>query len=326
MLVLVACALAGACRESRPHTRATARVLEEISALLDRPDPVERRELVERILEDGRLPVGVLDESVVGIGLTQDDAIRTGRPVGVIVRNPEPDLRVAGLRLLVGGAKAEYPLTVFVDGGGEVREFVFESERSLHVRLGEVPPGGAELYILWADRRWGPRLREPQERLRRLWAEQALTIQLEGLRERRDLSEWRRVAERVASGEVDGAVPLAGKSLLVVGSHADLWTRGSSPVGLLAVNSSDDPFVPSVRVSGRRPAATSPVSVFIDDGLDQSEHSLVLRGWTRLPLPVVPSHSKRLFLLWTDNSWSPGAGDSRTLGVRLAPSRRGRKR
>ena len=61
-----------------------------------------------------------------------------------------------------------------------------------------------------------------------------------------------------------------------------------------------------------------PVRIFVADGETTQEHVIARPGRIVVELPEVLPGSRRLFILWTDQAWTPRTADQRLLGVKLS--------
>jgi hypothetical protein len=139
------------------------------------------------------------------------------------------------------------------------------------------------------------------------------------LRSDRDPGERDRVLEAILSDPAVERRVVGGSGMIAVGVTWDRWTRGESPAALVVENSGSEPATPTLGLAVWAGSDRYPITVFVEDGDGTHRHTFERRGKRRIELAPVAGGSRRLYLIWSDKSWSPGARDPRTLGVQLLP-------
>ena len=97
----------------------------------------------------------------------------------------------------------------------------------------------------------------------------------------------------------------------------DGWTYGESPAALVAINDGDENLTSALRLSSWADAGIYPITVHVEDGDRTTAHRLTGRGAVEIRLAPVPPRSRRLYVVWSDKTWTPGPRDPRSLGVQL---------
>lgn len=138
--------------------RKPGRLLEaDLEELSRSPDPVRRRDLVERIVQ-GRVPDlrALQTDRMVVANTFSDQWTRGTRPAAVLVINRESESVVPLLRVRGSSKEGDPPMTFFVEDGDGIQGFDFSGPRARKINLSPVAPDSTRLFVVWTDRGWSP--------------------------------------------------------------------------------------------------------------------------------------------------------------------------
>jgi hypothetical protein len=92
----------------------------------------------------------LMDELLVGVGLTEDGWTTVARTALLALANPGAEDFSLVLRTTTLG-----PLNLLIEDGTSRRKVTFDAASSRDVRLGPLAPGASELYVISTDRVFG---------------------------------------------------------------------------------------------------------------------------------------------------------------------------
>ncbi len=230
-------------------------------------------------------------------------------PAGLVVIN-EGDRPLTRRLVVHSGSDRQLPFSFHIEDGDETRDFTFERGGSITVELAPVPPRSERLFIVWSDQAF-------KTRRRRLGVKLAVSFgdTLEKLQRRADSDERQRLAQAILSEKIESR--RLGDDLRLAGVYWDHWTRGDQPAALVVRNDGRRPRVERLAVQSGE-GRDFPVRFYIEDGESTQEYLFTEPGRIIADLAPVPPRSERLFVVWTDQAWSPGTQDRRALGIKLS--------
>ena len=133
----------------------------------------------------------------------------------------------------------------------------------------------------------------------------------------------KKMAQAIAAIENSPAafkVPLLGKSVVGVGLSPDKWTQNGEPAGLLVHNTGKTAVSHTIDLSCGAPPKKFPITVTLDDGKHKQKVVIKEISNQTVKLPSVAAGAKKLFIIHSDKTWTPGTQDRRILGVRVMVS------
>jgi len=113
-------------------------------------------------------------------------------------------------------------------------------------------------------------------------------------------------------------INMLGEVVVAVGLSGDRWTVGGEPAGIAVDNWSKRALRLELKVGcGAHTKAVLPITAIIEDGKQKQKKVFNSPGETKVTLPPVPPGTKRLFIVTTDKTWTPGTHDKRWLGINV---------
>ncbi len=229
-----------------------------------------------------------------------------------------------------GDGQPEFPVTVYVENGNRTRELVFEEPTSKIVKLASLKPGATRLLIVWTDRGFrdlegtlrGVRLSsppQPKSSRGRIGAPspsfEDLSRTLEELAAGEGTVEREEFVGAILRGGVHEPVELDDEGTILVGGWHDGWTYGTRPAGILVQNPHSDSRRAQLSVSCTVPPAQPPAALSVENGTEETTHTLDCEG-TTIWLDWLAPGTRRLYLLRSDRPSQPDE-KGRPLGVLL---------
>ncbi len=285
-----------------------------LERLLQDPDPETRAKLTDEIAREsfsGKLRL--LGNQVVATGLSLDHWTEEGIPAGIVYTNYEDREVSPELLFSCHAPKSELPVALIIEDGKRQRRHVFKEGGTRQVALSPVGPHSKRLFIIATDKTWSPGPGDP----RRLGVGVHISPEwtLRALQEKPDAYIRVKLAEVIANEPIAGKLNLLSDFFVAVGLTGDHWTQGEAPAALVITNVYDQELTPQLALSCNAGKGEVPLTVTIDDGQSTEQVAFTEAGLQRVTLAPVPQHSRRLFIISTDRTWSPGGGDKRKLGV-----------
>ena len=287
-----------------------------LETLLQTPDKQVRGKLRDEIAREAFAgKMRLLGNQIVAAGLSLDHWTMGGVPAALVFTNYDDREVAPQLVFSCHAGEDELPVTVIIEDGQRLREYLFEEPGSRQIALSAVSPHTKRLYIVSSDKTWSPGPGDP----RRLGVGINISPEwtLRSLQQKPDAYIRVKLAEVIANEAFADKQLLLGDFIVAVGLTGDHWTSGDEPAALVVTNTMDQQVVPQLSLTCNASAEELPITVTMDDGQQKKSYELQQPGSMQISLSPVPHHSRRLYMFTTDRTWSPGAGDDRQLGVRL---------
>ncbi len=287
-----------------------------LEALLEKPDDKRRAKLRDEIFREafaGKLRL--LGNQIVAAGLSLDHWTQGGVPAALVFTNYDDREVAPELVFSCHAADEEMPVTVLIEDGQRQRKYVFERPGSKQITLSPVAPHTKRLYIVTTDKTWSPGPGDP----RRLGVGISISPHwtLKCLQQKPDAYIRVKLAEVIANESFAGKQQLLGDLMVAVGVTGDHWTENGAPAAMVVTNTMDQSVVPEVALTCNAGDDVLPITAVVDDGQQSKEYVIDQPGTIPAALSPVPHHSRRLYIFYTDKTWSPGQGDERQLGIRV---------
>ena len=149
---------------------------------------------------------------------------------------------------------------------------------------------------------------------------QPFTDQLNALLKKGSAKKAARLITAIENSPAAFKVPLLGKTVVGVGLSPDKWTQNGEPAGLMVHNTGKTAVSHIIDLSCGAPPKKFPITVTIDDGSHKQKVVLKEISNQTVKLPEVAAGKKKLFVIHSDKTWTPGTQDRRVLGVRVMVS------
>ena len=304
-------------KKSRLGVRITSPIDGGLRALLAKPNPRRRAKLLQTLLslKVDRLPM--LGDVVVAVGLSGDRWTVGGGPAGIAVNNWSD--RPLPLELKVGcGAfkKESLPITAIIDDGKNKQEKVFNHPGETPVTLPPVPPRSKRLFIVTTDKSWTPGTHDKR------WLGVNVTANigkvLHTLLQGSTPRVWGKMAGAIMQGDTMDRMPLLEDSIVALGISPDRWTTDGMPAAVVINNKGAKAWKASLKLTVGAPKKSLPITATLDDGKKKIKVVFKKAESRTVPLPAVASHTRKLFLITTDKTWSLSEKDHRVLGVNIS--------
>ena len=288
-----------------------------LTALVKRPDAKRRAKLLKAIVGAQVTDFMPLVEPTMGtVGLTPDGWTTDSGPGGLIIRNEKKEPMTPAITVSCNAGKASLPVSVTFDSGTRKIKHTFTRAGATLLRLPAVPARSNVLYTITTSKTWkanskskvklGVRISSPLDG--------ALRAELT----RPDPVRRAMLLKQAFELGVD-RLNVLGNLVVVVGLSGDRWTVAGEPAGLAVHNPGRLALALEVQLScGASKPADLPVTAVVDDGTTKRKLVFNGPGEKKFTLPAVPPGAKRLFIISTDKTWSPGTHDQRLLGVNVA--------
>jgi len=289
-------------------------ITKALSSLMDRPDASRRAQLVKTIAK-GAIPgkIRLLGNQVMVVGVGIDRWTLDGDPAGVVFINRDDEEMVWGLSLTCQASEADLPITAVVDDGAGQHLVKFEASGMRRLDLPPVPARSQRLFIITTDKSWTPGTHD-QRRLG-VCIDVTPTGTFESLLVSRDPERRAKITNEIARESFPGKRRLLGNQTVAAGLSLDHWTQDGIPAGVVYTNYEENEVSPELLFACHASPAELPLALVIEDGRRTREHLFLEPGVQSITLPPVGPHAKRLYIITTNKTWSPGPGDPRVLGV-----------
>ena len=146
---------------------------------------------------------------------------------------------------------------------------------------------------------------------------QPFTDQLRALLKNSDAKKLARLITAIENSPSAFKVPLLGHEVVGVGLSPDKWTQNGEPAGILVTNKSKKAVTHTMDLSCGAPPKKFPITVTVDDGKHKQKVVIKEISNQTVKLPPVAAGAKKLFIIHSDKTWTPGTQDRRILGVRI---------
>ena len=296
-------------------------IVKALGALLETPDEGRRARLINAIARES-IPgkIRLLGNQVIAVGLGIDRWTVDGECAGLVFVNKDDQDMVWQLELGCQAGPEDLPLTATVDDGERKTEIVITEAGSQRVDLPPIPPDSERLLIISTDKTWSPGTHD-QRRLG-VNVDVTPTSILEALLEKPDAQRRAKLRDEIFREAFAGKMRLLGNQIVAAGLSLDHWTQGGVPAALVFTNYDDREVSPELVFSCHASDEELPVTVLIEDGQRQRKYVFEQPESRQIALSPVSPHTKRLYIVTTDRTWSPGPGDPRRLGVgiNISPS------
>lgn len=143
---------------------------------------------------------------------------------------------------------------------------------------------------------------------------------LTALMEQNDPQQRLALIDAISKEPAKGKIQLFSSYIEAVGLSPDFWTMNMKPAAIVVHNPDERGVTYGLKLECHIPSHLPPVSAFLEANGVKRQIGFKGKDRIKILLPMVPAKSKRLFLLTTDKSWSPGGKDRRNLGVRVTLS------
>ena len=303
--------------KSRFGVRITSPIDGGLRSLLVKPNPARRAKLLETVLKlkVDRLPM--LGNVVVAVGLSGDRWTVGGGPAGIAVNNWSNRALPLELKVGCGAYKKEYlPITAIINDGKTTQKKVFNHPGESPVTLPPVPPRSKRLFIVTTDKTWNPGTHDKR------WLGVNITANigkvLHTLLQGGNRKIWDKMAGAIMQGDTMDRMPLLEDSIVALGLSPDRWTTNGIPAAVVINNKGAKSWKASLKLTVGAPKKSLPVTTTIDDGRTKITVVFKKAESRTIPLPAVASHTRKLFLITTDKTWSLSDKDHRVLGVNVS--------
>ena len=296
--------------------RDSQEIVRELGELLDNPDPDRRKRILRAIIKES-IPgkIRLLGNQVMAVGLGIDRWTMDGGSAGVVFVNKEKEPTVWQLNLGCTARAEDLPITARVDDGEQVHEICFERPGKRRFDITPVGPGEQRLFIVSTDKTWVPGGHD----LRNLGVNVDVTPTgtLERLLEDPDKATRSRLCDELAREAFADKARLLGNQVVAAGLSPDHWTEDGAPAVLVYTNYDEQEVTPELVFACHAGPDVGPVKMVIEDGQRRREYTFEEPGSKAITLTPVAPHSKKLYIISADRTWSPGPGDPRQLGVSI---------
>ena len=287
-----------------------------LEALLEKPDADKRAKLRDEIAREAFAgKMRLLGNGIVAAGLSLDHWTQDGVPVALVFTNYDDREVSPQLVFACHAGVDELPVNVIIEDGQRQREYLFEQPESRQITLSPVSPHTKRLYIVTADKTWSPGPGDPRRLGVGINISPAWTLRC--LQQRPDAYIRVKLAEVIANEAFEDKQRLLDDFIVAVGLTGDHWTHGGEAAALVVTNTLDQAVVPGLTLGCNASPDELPITATVDDGQQAQQYTITEAGQLSVDLSPVPHHSRRLYIVTTDGSWSPGGGDERQLGVSL---------
>lgn len=266
----------------------------------------------------GKVPL--LGNLVVGLGLDGKRYTAGGGLGGVVVTNKATGPLTPRLLLSCAADPSRLPLTAMIHDGRRSQLVQFQGPGPIPVSLSPVPPRSHRLYIISTDRSWS--LPDPASPALGVKVDIAFHAQLRALLLASDDVYRAKLVEFIIKAPRAKKLTLAAGQVMAMGLTGDRWTEGTAPAAVVISNRGYRPATWELSLGCDATDADLPLIVIIDHGQRKQRVPITRSGTHTVKLPPVQPYTRRLFILTTDKTWTPGPGDPRRLGVRLLNARR----
>ena len=255
----------------------------------------------------------ILDPNVLAVSLTPDGWTRAGGPSGLAVWASGDKPFTPRLTLSCNAKPRDLPITATFQGVVKAIKFTFRKPGHQLVTLPEVPAGTKRLYLVTTDKTAS----EGERQGLGIRITNPLDGSLRSLLTKRDPQLRAQVIEDLFMLEID-KMNILGDLAVAIGLSGDRWTVDGQPAGLALANPGEDrPMTPKVNLSCGATGDSAPITAIVDDGVQKQTVTFNTPGTKEVVLSIVPPGKKKLYIITTDKTWTPGTHDKRQLGVNV---------
>jgi len=176
------------------------------------------------------------------------------------------------------------------------------------------------LYIISTNRSWS--LPDPASPTLGVKVDIAFHAQLRALLLASDDVYRAKLVEFIVKAARAKKLTLAAGKAVAMGLTGDHWTEGTAPAAVVITNRGYSPASWELSLGCDATQEDLPLTAIIDEGQRKRPVTITRSGVHKIKLPPVQPYTRRLFILTTDKTWTPGPSDPRRLGVRLLNARR----
>ena len=295
--------------------RVTVPLNSYLSRLAQKPNPQVRAKLVAAIFRHETSDYATLvDPYTATVALTPAGWTTDQGPGALCVNNPGKQPYTPTFTLSCNAPESVLPITAVFDDGKRKIKHVFRKQGHKIVTLPPAAPGEQVLYLVTTDKTWDPGTDRKEKLGVRIT--NPLDSAIRSLLIHSNPAKRARVVEDLFTMKIE-LINLLGDMVLAVGLSGDRWTQDSEPAGIAVNNPGKEPLSLQLILSCGAPNTVLPLTAVIDDGRTKLKKVFTHQGSQVVSLPAVPAGSKRLFIISTDKSWTPGTHDKRLLGVNV---------
>ncbi len=275
------------------------------------------RHVIEHHVQD---KVTMLGGFMAALGLGWNGFTEGKDAAAVVVSNPGKDKMTPRIRLSSLARPQDMPVTVKVEGGEWHESVQFNQPGEQHLSLPAVLPGGIRLFTFTVSKPWN----HPRAASRLLGVKLDVTTPglLEMLRGSRGPGLHGAAAATLVRERSQDLRKLGDGGAQLGGVTNDGWTSGGKPGAVVISNRSYKTAWWELTLGCDAGAASLPITALVDDGEKPITARFLKAGDQRVVLSPIAPYSRKLYLITTDQSWTPTGGtDRRLLGVRITSAR-----
>ncbi len=254
-----------------------------------------------------------LASHTLALGLEGDFFTSSG-PAALIVTSEGKKPQRTELTFSCSAPQKDLPLTATIHGPRGKQRLVFRKAEQQLAVLPTVAAGQSELFFVTTSKTWTPT--HDKERKLGVRITNSLDYTLRSLLKRPNPTRRTKLVDEILDEVVEKTF-LFGDNVVSVGLSGDRWTVSGEPAGIAIRNDFTMTFPLQLFISCGAPTKDMPVTAIIDDGTDKTRIVFKNPGAKLVDLKSLPSGSKKLFIITTDKTWTPGTHDKRMLGVNV---------
>ena len=288
-----------------------------LSDLIKNPDPKRRAKLLRAIVAGQVTDYMPLVEPYMGLMGVSPNAWTTGQgPAGLVVRNPGNKPYVPEFTLSCDAPASVLPITATFDDGTQKTRFTFRKGAARLESLPAVPAKSRRLFIITTDKTYAT----TADKKSRLGVNVTANIGkvLHTLLQGSTPRVWGKMAGAIMQGDTMDRMPLLEDSIVALGISPDRWTTDGMPAAVVINNKGAKAWKASLKLTVGAPKKSLPITATLDDGKKKIKVVFKKAESRTVPLPAVASHTRKLFLITTDKTWSLSEKDHRVLGVNIS--------
>jgi len=286
-----------------------------LATLIKHPDEKRRQKIVKAAFA-GEVSdyMPLVEPYLASVSLSPDGWTTDQGPSGIVVDNAAKKPLTPEVTLTARGPASQFPLTVTFRDGVKVHKVVFKKPGHLLYKLPTVAPNSKQLFIVQTNKHWKPnpkmsfglgiRITNP------------LDGTLRDLLGKPDAARRAKLIDDMLNMQVD-KLNILGDLVVAIGLSGDRWTLDGEPAGLAVRNAGKQPLALKVTLSCGVTEADGPVVAIVDDGMNEQKVVFKHASSQSVLLSSIPPGGKRLYIITTDKTWTPGTHDHRRLGVNV---------
>ena len=254
----------------------------------------------------------ILEPNMLAVSLTPDGWTRAGGPSGLAVWASGKEPFTPRFTLSCNASPGDLPITATFQGVAKSHTFTFKKAGHQLVTLPPVPGGEKRLFLVSTDKTatmgdrqgLGVRITSP------------LDGSIRALLWKNDPKLRASVLEDLFNLKVE-KLDILGDLAVAIGLSGDRWTVDGQPAALALANPGDKPMIPKVNLSCGATGDQAPITAIVDDGVSKKRVTFKTPGAQEVALSPVAPGKKKLYIITTDKTWTPGTHDHRMLGVNV---------